>query len=59
MIPNTIVTMEQELRNKEQDVCMELENATINLQDGFLSEFAQDEEKKTSLSESFTKTKGS
>ena len=26
---------------------MELENATINLQDGFLSEFAQDEEKKT------------
>ena len=47
MIPNTIVTMEQELRKKEQDVCMELENATINLQDGFLSEFAQDEEKKT------------
>ncbi len=25
---------------------MELENATINLQDGFLSEFAQDEEKR-------------
>ena len=47
VIPNTIVTMEQELRKKEQDVCMELENATINLQDGFLSEFAQDEEKKT------------
>jgi len=47
VIPNTIVTMEQELREKEQDVCMELENATINLQDGFLSEFAQDEEKKT------------
>ena len=47
MIPNTIVTIEQELRKKEQDVCMELENATINLQDGFLSEFAQDEEKKT------------
>ena len=46
VIPNTIVTMEQELRKKEQDVCMELENATINLQDGFLSEFAQDEEKK-------------
>ena len=47
VIPNTIVTIEQELRKKEQDVCMELENATINLQDGFLSEFAQDEEKKT------------
>ena len=47
VIPNTIVTMEQELRKKEQDVCMELENATINLQDGFLSGFAQDEEKKT------------
>ena len=47
VIPNTIITMEQELRKKEQDVCMELENATINLQDGFLSEFAQDEEKKT------------
>ena len=47
VIPNTIVTMEQELRKKEQDVCMEVENATINLQDGFLSEFAQDEEKKT------------
>ena len=47
VIRNTIVTMEQELRKKEQDVCMELENATINLQDGFLSEFAQDEEKKT------------
>ena len=47
VIPNTIVTMEQELRKKEQDVCIELENATINLQDGFLSEFAQDEEKKT------------
>ena len=47
VIPNTIVTMEQELRKKEQDVCMELENATINLQDGFLSECAQDEEKKT------------
>ena len=47
VVPNTIVTMEQELRKKEQDVCMELENATINLQDGFLSEFAQDEEKKT------------
>ena len=47
VIPNTIVTMEQELRKKEQDVCMEFENATINLQDGFLSEFAQDEEKKT------------
>ena len=47
VIPNTIVTMEQELRKKEQDVCMELENATINLQDGFLSRFAQDEEKKT------------
>ena len=47
VIPNTIVIMEQELRKKEQDVCMELENATINLQDGFLSEFAQDEEKKT------------
>ena len=47
VIPNTIVTMEQELRKKEQDVCMELENATINLQDGFLSELAQDEEKKT------------
>ena len=47
VIPNTIVTMEQELRKKEQDVCMELENATINLQDGFLSEFAQHEEKKT------------
>ena len=47
VIPNTIVTTEQELRKKEQDVCMELENATINLQDGFLSEFAQDEEKKT------------
>ena len=47
VIPNTIVTMEQEIRKKEQDVCMELENATINLQDGFLSEFAQDEEKKT------------
>ena len=47
VIPNTIVTMEQELRKKEQDVCMELENATINLQDGFLSEFVQDEEKKT------------
>ncbi len=47
VIPNTMVTMEQELRKKEQDVCMELENATINLQDGFLSEFAQDEEKKT------------
>ena len=47
VIPNTIVAMEQELRKKEQDVCMELENATINLQDGFLSEFAQDEEKKT------------
>ena len=31
VIPNTIVTMEQELRKKEQDVCMELENATINL----------------------------
>ena len=46
VIPNTIVTMEQELRKKEQDVCMELENATINLQDGFLSEFAQDEVKK-------------
>ena len=46
VIPNTIITMEQELRKKEQDVCMELENATINLQDGFLSEFAQDEEKK-------------
>ena len=47
VISNTIVTMEQELRKKEQNVCMELENATINLQDGFLSEFAQDEEKKT------------
>ena len=47
VIPNTIVTMEQGLRKKEQDVCMELENATINLQDGFLSEFAQDEEKET------------
>ena len=47
VIPNTIVTIEQELRKKEQDVCMELENAIINLQDGFLSEFAQDEEKKT------------
>ena len=47
VIPNTIVTMEQELRKKEQDVYMELENATINLQDGFLSGFAQDEEKKT------------
>ena len=47
VIPNTIVTMEQELRKKEQDVCMELENAPINLQYGFLSEFAQDEEKKT------------
>ena len=47
VIPNTIVTIEQELRKKEQDVCMELENATINLQDGFLSGFAQDEEKKT------------
>ena len=47
VIPNTIVTMEQELRKKEQDVCMEIENATINLQDGFLSEFVQDEEKKT------------
>ena len=47
VIPNTIVTMEQELRKKEQDVCMELENATINLQDGFLSEFAQNEVKKT------------
>ena len=47
VIPNTIVTMEQELRKKEQNVCMELENAPINLQDGFLSEFAQDEEKKT------------
>ena len=46
-IPNTIVTMEQELRKKEQNVCMELENAPINLQYGFLSEFAQDEEKKT------------
>lgn len=46
VIPNTIVTIEQELRKKEQDVCMELENATINLQDGFLSEFAQDEVKK-------------
>ena len=46
VIPNTIVTMEQGLRKKEQDVCMELENATINLQDGFLSEFAQDEVKK-------------
>ena len=46
VIPNTIVTMEQELRKKEQDVCMELENATINLQDGFLSEFAQNEVKK-------------
>ena len=47
VIPNTIVTREQELRKKEQDVCMELENATMNLQDGFLSECAQDEEKKT------------
>ena len=47
VIPNTIVTMEQELRKKEQNVCMELENAPINLQYGFLSEFAQDEEKKT------------
>ena len=47
VIPNTIATMEQELRKKEQDVCMEIENATINLQYGFLSEFAQDEEKKT------------
>ena len=47
VIPNTIVTMEQELRKKEQDVCEEIENATINLQYGFLSEFAQDEEKKT------------
>ena len=47
VIPNTIVTREQELRKKEQDVCMELENATINLKDGFLSECAQDEEKKT------------
>ena len=46
VIPNTIVTMEQELRKKEQDVCMELENAIINLQYGFLSEFAQDEVKK-------------
>ena len=46
VIPNTIVTIEQELRKKEQDVCMELENATINLQDGFLSEFAQEEVKK-------------
>ena len=47
VIPNTIVTMEQELRKKEQDVCMELENAIINLQYGFLSEFAQNEVKKT------------
>ena len=47
VISNTIVTMEQELRKKEQNVCMELENAPINLQYGFLSEFAQDEEKKT------------
>ena len=47
VIPNTIATMEQELRKKEQDVCMEIEDATINLQYGFLSEFAQDEEKKT------------
>lgn len=43
---NTIVTMERELRKKEQDVCMEIENAAINLQHRFLSEFAQDEEKK-------------
>ena len=46
VIPNTIVTMERELRKKEQDVCMEIENAAINLQHRFLSEFAQDEEKK-------------
>lgn len=41
------ITITEENRELTELDYMELENATINLQDGFLSEFAQDEEKKT------------
>ena len=41
------ITITEENRELTELDYMAIENATINLQDGFLSEFAQDEEKKT------------
>ena len=46
VIPNTTVTMKQELRKNEQDVYLAIENEVINLQYEFLNEFAQSEVKK-------------
>ena len=46
VIPNTIVTITEENRELTDLDYMAIENAIINLQYGFLSEFAQDEVKK-------------